>query len=130
MELKSLSIIIVNYNNYELTNECINSVLNTVKNLEYEIIVVDNNSPNDSYDKIYEKFGEVENVTVIKSKENAGFGAGNNLGAEKAIGEYLLFLNPDILVIDNAIEKMLNTIKDNQDIGLLSGKFSSKLFYL
>ena len=52
MELKSLSIIIVNYNNYELTNECINSVLNTVKNLEYEIIVVDNNSPNDSYDKI------------------------------------------------------------------------------
>ena len=94
MELKSLSIIIVNYNNYELTNECINSVLNTVKNLEYEIIVVDNNSPNDSYDKIYEKFGEVENVTVIKSKENAGFGAGNNLGAEKAIGEYLLFLNP------------------------------------
>lgn len=122
MELKSLSIIIVNYNNYELTNECINSVLNTVKNLEYEIIVVDNNSPNDSYDKIYEKFGEVENVTVIKSKENAGFGAGNNLGAEKAIGEYLLFLNPDILVIDNAIEKMLNTIKGNQDIGLLSGK--------
>lgn len=117
-----LSIIIVNYNNYQLTNKCIESVLNTVKNIEYEIIVVDNNSPNDSYEKMCEKFGMIENINIIKSPDNAGFGAGNNLGAEKAKGEYILFLNPDIVVIDNAIEKMLNKIKSSNEIGLLSGK--------
>lgn len=117
-----LSIIIVNYNNYELTNKCIDSVLDNVKHIEYEIIVVDNNSPNNSYEKICERFDNVDNINILRSHENNGFGAGNNLGAEKSNGEYLLFINPDIIVIDDAIEKMLNMIKANDEIGLLSGK--------
>lgn len=117
-----LSIIIVNYRNYELTIKCIKSVKASIKNINYEIIVIDNDSPNQSYEKILNEFNNDNVVSVIKNNKNSGFGAANNLGAEKAGGEYVLFLNPDIVVVGNAIEKMLNKIKEDSEIGLLSGK--------
>lgn len=117
-----LSIIIVNYRNYELAIKCINSVRESIKNIDYEIIVIDNDSPNESYVKIRDEFEDINNISVIKNNKNTGFGDANNLGAEKACGKYVLFLNPDILVVDNAIEKMLNKIQEDPKIGLLSGK--------
>ena len=123
MNQKSLSIIIVNYKNYELTNKCIDSVIDNMYSIkDYEIIVIDNNSPNESYEEIEKKFGAIDNISIIKNSINAGFGAANNLGAKKAKGEYVLFLNPDILIVDNALEKMLEKIKEDSEIGLLSGK--------
>lgn len=123
MSEKSLSIIIVNYKNYELTNKCIDSVISSMYSVkDYEIIVIDNDSPNESYEEICKKFGDINNISVIKNSSNAGFGAANNLGAKEAKGEYVLFLNPDILIVDNAIEKMLEKIKKDNSIGLLSAK--------
>ena len=123
MNQKSLSIIIVNYKNYELTNKCIDSVIDNMYSIkDYEIIVIDNNSPNESYEEIEKKFGAIDNISIIKNSINTGFGAANNLGAKKAKGEYVLFLNPDILIVDNALEKMLEKIKEDSEIGLLSGK--------
>ena len=120
---KWLSIIIVNYKNYELTNKCIDSVIKSIKNnINYEIIVIDNDSPNDSYEKISEMFKGLNYIRIIKNSSNAGFGAANNLGAEKAIGKYILFLNPDILVVDDGIHKMLNKIKLDREVGLVSCK--------
>lgn len=123
MKQKCLSIIIVNYKNYELTNKCIDSVIKSIKNnINYEIIVIDNDSPNDSYEKISEMFKGLNYITIIKNSSNAGFGAANNLGAEKAIGKYILFLNPDIFVVDDGIHKMLNKIKLDREVGLVSCK--------
>ena len=119
---KELSIIIVNYKNYELTIKCINSVISNVNELDYEIIVIDNDSPNDSFENIKREFIEDNRVNVIKNKENAGFGSANNLGANLSKSKYVLFLNPDIIVVKDSINKMLNLLKKHDDIGLISGK--------
>lgn len=121
-----LSMVIVNYKNYALTIECIESVLKTVKNICYEIIVVDNDSPNESYEKLKGKYGDINNIRVIKNDNNAGFGAANNLGAELSTSKYILLLNPDIIVLDNAIEIMLDKLKSDDTIGLVSGKLLNK----
>ena len=99
----NLSIVIVNYKNYTLTQKCIKSVLETVKNINYEIIVIDNNSPNDSYEQLSSGFKKVSNIKIIKNDKNVGFGGANNLGVEASKGEYILLLNPDIIVLDDAI---------------------------
>lgn len=117
---KELSIVIVNYKNYNLTIKCIESVIKTVNNVNYEIIVIDNDSPNESYKSIKERFNDI--ITVIKNKSNEGFGAANNLGVRHSNGEYILFLNPDIIVVEDAIERMLTKIKSDTEIGLVSGK--------
>lgn len=119
---KELSIIIVNYKNYKLTIKCISSIISTVNNLNYEIIVIDNNSPNDSFEKIKDKFIQETKVNIIKNKKNSGFGGANNLGAKLSKGKYLLFLNPDIIVLKDAINIMLYSLKKYDDIGLISGK--------
>ncbi|EKY29474.1 glycosyltransferase family 2 protein [Clostridium celatum] len=118
----NLSIVIVNYKNYTLTQKCIKSVLETVKNINYEIIVIDNNSPNDSYEQLSSGFKKVSNIKIIKNDKNVGFGGANNLGVEASKGEYILLLNPDIIVLDDAIEKMYNKINSDKEIGLISGK--------
>ena len=69
MNQKSLSIIIVNYKNYELTNKCIDSVIDNMYSIkDYEIIVIDNNSPNESYEEIEKKFGAIDNISIIKNR--------------------------------------------------------------
>ena len=119
---KELSIIVVNYNNYALTIKCINSVIENLNRLDYEIIVIDKNSPNDSFEQLEKIFGNNVNVNVVKNDKNIGFGGANNLGVEISNGKYVLLLNPDIIIIDDAIIKMLRYLKENNDTGLLSGK--------
>ncbi len=119
---KELSIIIVNYKNYSLTIKCVNSVVENLSSLDYEIIIIDNNSPNDSFEQINSVFNDNDKIKIIKNKENTGFGGANNLGVEMSKGKYILLLNPDIIIISNAISKMLNYLKENDEIGLLSGK--------
>lgn len=122
MKHKCLSIVIVNYLNYSLTEKCVDSVIENVDNIDYEIIIVDNCSPNESYEILNRKYGNYNNITVFKNEKNDGFGFGNNIGAKKAKGEYLLFLNPDVIILKDAIQKMLTRIKEDSNIGLLSGK--------
>ena len=103
MKHKCLSIVIVNYLNYSLTEKCVDSVIENVDNIDYEIIIVDNCSPNESYEILNRKYGNYNNITVFKNEKNDGFGFGNNIGAKKAKGEYLLFLNPDVIILKDAI---------------------------
>lgn len=121
-ESKELSIIIVNYKNYELTIKCINSVIHSLNEIDYEIIVIDNDSPNESFEEIKDSFIQNEKVRAIKNEKNSGFGSANNLGVTLSKGKYVLFLNPDIIVLKNAINKMMNLLKQDKEIGLLSGK--------
>lgn len=104
-----VSIIIINYNTKQMTSECIDSVIEHTKNIEYEIILVDNASSDGSK----EFFEKDSRVRYIYSKRNAGFGAGNNLGAKYATGKYLLLLNSDTLLNNNAIKMFYDYAEAN-----------------
>lgn len=98
-----VSIIIISYNTRELTLACLHSVYEQTKDISFELIVVDNDSKDNSAQAIAENFPE---VTLVASKENLGFAQANNLAAKNAQGEFLLLLNPDTFVLDGAIQKL------------------------
>lgn len=115
-----VSIIIVNYNTAQLLINCIESVQIKTLEINYEIIVVDNNSSDNSVEVLKEKFNQVK---IIESKINLGFGKGNNLGAQYAKGKYLFFLNSDTLLMNNAIKIMLDSfaLPENKDVACVGG---------
>lgn len=119
---RELSIIIVNYNKYELTQRCIESVINTILDIEYEIIVVDNCSANESYKKLKQMNKNNEKVNIIANAQNKGFGYGNNRGVELCKYDNILLLNPDVIALENAISKMLDRILDDKSIGIIGSK--------
>lgn len=114
----AVSIIIVNYNTAELLENCIDSVQSKTEGVNYEIIVVDNKSEEGSLDHLTEKYPTVH---FVFSEENLGFGRANNLGVTKARGKYLFLLNPDTLLINNAISILFNFIENNPDVGVCGG---------
>jgi GT2 family glycosyltransferase len=114
-----VSVIIVNYNTQQLTSCCIRSVIDKTKTVSYEIIVVDNGSTSCDPEAFIEEF---PSVTLIKSPINKGFAGGNNLGIQQAKGEYILLLNSDTELINDAIDIAIKRIKKDSDIGALSGQ--------
>jgi hypothetical protein len=123
-----LSIIILSFNTKDLTISCINSIISQYKqeldNNQFEIILVDNASTDDSVEAV--KGLGVKNLKIIESKENLGFSKGCNLGAEKAKGEYLLFLNSDTEIKDQGFVKMVDYLKKNEKIGVLGGALKNE----
>ena len=119
-----LSIIIVNYRTYDLTKNAIKSVLETVKSF-YEIIVVDNDSQDGSYEKLKSRFDNgiaTEKIKLIANKSNQGFAAANNIAIKKSKGEFILLLNSDTIVKENSIDKSLDYIKCHGDVGAIGCK--------
>lgn len=108
-----LSIIILNYNVRYFLELCVISVQNSIQNLDAEIIVVDNNSSDDSCAMIKTRF---PNIKLIENKENTGFPKGNNIGVAIANGEYICILNPDTVVAEDTFEKILNFINNNNQV--------------
>jgi GT2 family glycosyltransferase len=102
------SIIIVNYRTEDLTVACINSIHKETKKILFEIIIVDNN-PHVDNSSLFSELSP--NIIYYKSELNVGFGIANNIGMQMARGEFLLLLNSDTIVIDNAIEKSINFLK-------------------
>ena len=118
-----VSVIIVNYNTKELCTNCIQSVIDKTKDVEYEIIVIDNNSTDGSFEAIKSKFPEVK---LINNKENQGFGMANNKGFEQANGKYLFCLNPDTLLVNNAIKILFDFMESTPDCGAAGGNLYDK----
>ena len=114
-----VSIIFVNWNSLSYLRECIRSIYEHTKGLAFEIIVVDNASTKDDVDELP---GEFPGVAVIKSKRNIGFAGANNLGFTRSSGSYVMFLNPDTLLIGPAIQTMLQTIRTLPAAGVLGCK--------
>lgn len=114
-----LSIIILNYNVRYFLEQCVHSVQKAIQNLDAEIIVVDNNSPDDSCEMMKRVF---PHVTLIASKENAGFPKGNNIGVDQAKGKYICILNPDTVVAEDTFEKVLAFAEQQQDLGIIGVK--------
>ena len=109
-----LSVIIVSYNVKYFLEQCLSSVIKATQNLETEIIVVDNNSVDESAEMVEKKF---PNITLIHNKENVGFSKANNQAILQAKGEFILLLNPDTLVEEDALEKSVTFMSDNKEAG-------------
>lgn len=120
-----VSIIIVNFNTKLLTEDVLNSIKEKTKNISYEVIVVDNNSTDGSYDYLKKKFN-VDNIKIIRSSINLGFGRANNLGAQNSSGKYLFLLNSDTILKDNAIKIMYDYMEKNLDVGVCGGNLYNR----
>ena len=117
-----LSIIIVNYRTYDLTKQTIISVLDTVKNIDYEVFVVDNHSDDGSLEKLVRDFEKHSSIKFIENSHNDGFAVANNLAFKKSAGDYVLLLNSDVIVDEETINESLKFIKDNPKIGIVGCK--------
>ncbi len=120
-----LSIILISYNTAKITTDCIESIYNSqgIASLSFEVIVLDNNSSDESISKIKKLQQTYSSLKLIESKENTGFSRGNNIAAQKAKGEYIFFLNSDTVVLENAISSLLRFIKNRQDtVHFVGGK--------
>lgn len=115
-----VSIIFVNYNTCKLTINAIASVYAFTKKLNFEIIVVDNASKDDSVIAIQNKFPDIK---LIKNTKNIGFGRANNQGIAVAKGKYVFLLNTDTFLLNNAIELFFDFMekKDNSDVAVVGG---------
>jgi GT2 family glycosyltransferase len=107
-----VSIIIVSYNTCDLVAACIRSVILFEKDVEYEIIIVDNNSSDNTVVKTQNDF---PSVRIIALKGNLGFAAANNIGIKHSRGEYLLFLNPDTLLSEPVLNVMMEFLESHNN---------------
>lgn len=114
-----VSVIILNYNVRYFLEQCVLSVQSALQNINSEIIVVDNNSSDDSCEMMKTRF---PNIKLIENASNSGFPKGNNIGVAAAQGEYLCILNPDTVVAEDAFTKILAFAKKQQDLGIIGVK--------
>ncbi|KKQ34452.1 MAG: Glycosyltransferase, group 2 family protein [Microgenomates group bacterium GW2011_GWA2_37_6] len=113
-----VSIIIVNWNSKENLQECLSALLK-ISYENYEVILVDNGSEDDSVKFVKSKYPTVK---VIESDKNLGFAGGNNLGFEKARGKYILFLNNDTIVTKDFLRKLVDFMEKRNDVGIIQPK--------
>lgn len=111
-----ISVVLVNYRNAGLTENCIRSLIAGKTRIHYEIIVVDNHSDDDSVETLKASFPK---ITIVDSGRNGGFAFGNNIGVRLAHGEYLLLLNNDTEVKDGMLDALYQFAKSNLDVGML-----------
>lgn len=111
-----VSVIIVNYNVKYFLEVCLHSVQRAIGNIPAEIIVVDNNSSDDSCRMVRSKFPD---VILIENTDNKGFSKANNQGVEIAKGEYILFLNPDTVMPEDFLRKTVAYMDTHPEAGAL-----------
>jgi GT2 family glycosyltransferase len=114
-----LSVIILNYNVRHFLELCVLSVQKALSNIDAEIIVVDNNSSDDSCQMMQHRF---PNIKLIRNTENLGFPKGNNIGVSQAKGDYICILNPDTVVAEDTFEKVLAFAKSQTNLGIVGCK--------
>ena len=114
-----VSVIILNYRCPEATVRCVRHLLAQSVASEIEILVVDNHSGDDSIGVFRNRFGEFPSVRIIEAPRNLGFGGGCNLGARAARGQFLLINNPDKLLEDGGIGKLIERMENDDTIGII-----------
>ena len=113
-----VSIIIVSYNTREFLRECLYSLFEKTKSLSFEVIVVDNESSDGSVQMIQELFPQ---VTILNSGENVGFGRANNIGIKEAQGRNVFLLNPDTILLNNAIKILSDFLDSHDEVAVCGG---------
>lgn len=118
-----VSIVIVNYNVKQLILECVRSIYTHFQCTTFEIIVVDNNSTDDSVDTVRKEFPE---VVIIRNTTNMGFSEANNQGMRCAKGKYLFLLNPDTYFIDSSMCRLVDFMKEKGNDVLVAPKLLNR----
>jgi len=114
MPKPSASIIILTYNNLEYTRQCVDSVLAHTDEASYEMILVDNASTDGTRKYLRELAETYPNMRIQLNDRNEGFARGNNLGADLAQGEVIIFLNNDTIVTHGWLHRLLKRLDDPQ----------------
>ena len=116
---KDVSIIIVNYNTKQLLSDCLMSIYEQTKEIDFEVIVSDNGSVDGSIEMLKADFSQVR---LIENNENLGFGTANNRGLAIAKGKYIFYLNSDTVLLNNAVKIFFDYFEENgerENIGAL-----------
>jgi len=116
------SVIIVSYNTSSRLRECLDHLLANPGKRAVEVIVVDNASADDSADMVSQRFPDIH---LIRSPENLGFAAGNNLGLRDARGRYLVLLNPDALLTIETLDAAIDAMDMHREVGLAGARLRS-----
>ena len=114
----TVSIIVVSFNTKQMTLDCLRSVYEQTRT-PFELIVIDNASADGSADAIAEAFPD---VALLRETDNHGFAKANNIASEWATGEFILLLNPDTVVLDNAIDKLVDFARAKPDAKIWGGR--------
>jgi GT2 family glycosyltransferase len=114
-----ISIICVNWNSVDYVRDCLASIYEYTHGVSFEIIVVDNDSPEGRLEILQDQFPE---ITLVRSRTNVGFAGANNLGFKHSTGSYVLFLNPDTKLIGPALNVMLEQMRFLPDAGIFGCK--------
>lgn len=114
-----VSIIIVNYNGGEVLLGCLESLEKSSPSIAHEVILVDNCSTDGSPDLVEQRF---PNVLLIRQPQNRGFGAGNNVGARFAKGEFLFLLNPDTILSEDILPHLIEIMQQDPTVGIVGPK--------
>jgi len=115
-----LSVIIVNWNTRELLSKCLRSIYRNTKKLTFEVFLIDNASEDGSAEMTEKEFPQVD---LVKNKVNFGFARANNQGFLRAKGKYVLVLNPDTKIVDDALSKMVKYLDLNSEVGAVGARF-------
>lgn len=121
--MKELTIVIVNFNTTQVTSNCIASIYAHIpSNISFEIMVVDNGSAYQSYLDLEKNISHYQSLTLIRNRKNLGFAGGFMTGALKANGDFLFFVNSDVLVIEDSFTPFVNLMNAQTDIGVCGGQ--------
>lgn len=118
-----LSVVIVNWNTQKLLKDCLTSVFEKTKNINFEVIVVDNDSTDGSVAMVKKRFSQ---TILIENKKNLGFAKANNQAIKKAKGKYVLLLNSDTKLKDNVLRKLVAFAKTKKDLGIVGPRLLNK----
>lgn len=116
MDNLDLTISIVSHNTKSLLKDCLDSIYHNTKKYEFEVIVVDNNSEDESAEMVEQEFPQVK---LIRNTENLGFARANNQAIKQSKGKYTLLLNSDTIVISDAIVKIVNFMDTHPEAGVV-----------
>ena len=114
-----ISIIVVSYNTKELLLDCLASIFETIKEISFEVWVVDNHSTDGTVEAIKERYPR---VNIIENKENLGFAAANNQAFRQMNGHYALLLNTDTVLTNGAVKEFYDFMEANPEAGMACGQ--------
>jgi len=109
-----LSIIIVNYNAKELLKNCLKSIFQKMKDIDFEVWIIDNASSDGSLEMIKKEFPKVK---IIANKENLGFARANNQAIKKAKSKYIFLLNPDTILLEENFKELIQFVEKHPEAG-------------
>ena len=119
MNKKTLSIVVVSYNTKKLLADCLDSLDRAKSEVDFDVIVSDNGSADGSIEMVKKNYRWVE---LIENGKNLGFAKANNVTKDKCKGKYILFLNSDTVVHENALKETVKYLDDNKDVGSITCK--------